>query len=784
MRDARLGIAVLVCATVAVAQARPLPAELRERGEVALRQAVLDAGNDQLALLVASHPDDQYLHPATLLRFRYGWRVAVVLFTRGEGGQNVSGSETGDALAARRTEETERSAARLGIDIYYLDRPDRGFCRGAEEALDLWGRVPTSNDLARLIRRLRPDLVWTTHHPGEDHGHDLALLRVLPDAIERAASPLYRWEGLPPFAVRAAIRGCAPDEESRFELPGDGVDRARGETYRVIAYRALEEHRSQAPFRDIDEEYPSVLRLRSLSTDGAHLAGVFAARDGLFAALDHDESSGEVAAVREAIEHELATRVADRGALLGLALELRRRITGLGVVDASLRPRIERRLAALDAVVVHALSLAVTASSSEGMVAVDGWTVPVALRVVNGDVGAVDRISVRATGDIALGTASPIELGKLPLSGVLQAELLCRLRARPVADGRPTAAPVQLLLDLEFGAQSVSWPVSFDLHARAPVECVATRPALLWPRGNRSTKVAVRVSNHRETDTVGTMSTRAPVGWGLEPASAPVEVVAGSTRIFTFTLTVPQEVKAGVYTVRVRFQDVVAEIAVHSVDVVSAPVCTVGLIPGVDDTSRRVLEDLGADLHVLDGDDVATFPLGELHTVLVDIRALRVQPTARAAFGRLLQFVEDGGRLVVLYHKDKEWDAPGFRGSPYPMSIGRGRVTQEDAPVRVLREDHVLLRWPNRVLANDWDGWVHERGLYFAEAFDPRYEAILATADAGQPELRGGLIYATYGAGDYVYCGLSLFRQLKTLHPGACRLFANLIAPSRASAGR
>jgi hypothetical protein len=236
--------------------------------------------------------------------------------------------------------------------------------------------------------------------------------------------------------------------------------------------------------------------------------------------------------------------------------------------------------------------------------------------------------------------------------------------------------------------------------------------------------------------------------------------------------------------VRVRFRDVVAEIAVHSVDVIAAPGSVVGLIPGVDVTSRQVLEDLGVELHVLDGDDAATFPFGELHTILVDIRALRGQPTARAAFGRLLQFVEAGGRLVVLYHKDKEWEAPGFRGSPWPMQIGKGRVTQEDAPVNVLREGHVLLRWPNQVLTGDWDGWVHERGLYFAEDYDPRYEEIIATADAGHPELRGGLLYAKYGAGDYVYCALSLFRQLKALHPGACRLFANLIAPASRSGGR
>lgn len=786
MTRLRLGVAVWLGTVTAVAQPRPLPAEGTELGEVALHQAVLDASNDQLALLVASHPDDQYLQPAALLRFRYGWRVAVVLFTRGEGGQNVSGSETGDALAARRTEETERCAARLGIEVHYLDRPDSGFCRGAEEALDLWGRVATGNDLAKLMRRLRPDLVWTTHHPQEDHGHDLALLRILPDAIERAASPFFRWEGLPPFRVPAAIRCCGPGEASAFELAGDGMDPIRGETFRALAYRALAEHRSQAPFRGMDELFPATLRLRPLVDGGEESPAIFAVRDRLFAELAAANGAAtELLALRDAIARDLPGRVAERASLLRLALDLRARLLTLGTqVAATLLPRIARRLSALDAVVVHALSLAATAASVEGAVAVEGCTTPIDLRVVNGDVREVDHVLVREAGGVVLEGSGPVDLGNLAPGGVVERRLTCRLPVRRAAFAAAPVQPAQLSVELQMDGQSITWPVWVGLQARAPLECTATRPTLLWPSGRRATTIAVRVSNHRETDVEGGIASRVPVGWSLVPDNLPAEVVAGSTRIFTFTLNAPDDVKPGVYTVRIRFQDVVAEIAVHSVDVVAAPACVVGLIPGVDDTSRRVLEDLGVELHVLDGDDVATFPLRTLHTVLVDIRALRVQPTARAAFSRLLEFVEGGGRLVVLYHKDKEWDAPGFRGSPYPMRIGRGRVTQEDAPVRVLRQDHLLLRWPNRVLASDWDGWVQERGLYFAEDYDARYEEILATADTGMPELRGALLYAPYGAGDYVYCALSLFRQLKALHPGACRLFANLVAPSRALAGR
>ncbi|MEZ5966552.1 MAG: PIG-L family deacetylase [Planctomycetota bacterium] len=781
----RLGTTVCLASALAVAQAIPFPGELAERGEVALHQALLDAGNDQLALLVASHPDDQYLHPAALLRFRYGWRVAVVLFTRGEGGQNVSGSESGDALAARRTDETERCAARLAISVHYLDRPDGGYCRGAEEALDLWGRVATSNELAKLIRRLRPDLIWTTHHPAEEHGHDLALLRVLPDAIQRASSSRYRWEGLPPFSVPAAIRHCTPDETADFEMPGDGVDPVRGETFRTLAYHALAEHASQAPFRSIDELFPSTLRLRALVEGETASAAIFARRDGLFAELAASKSDGAgIAALRRALEEQLPARVAERGELARLALDVRGKLLELAAhAGLGASSRVARRIAALDAVVVHALSLVVTAASTEGSGVVAGTIAPVALRVANGDVRTVDKVSVRATDGVDLPDGS-VDLGPLLPGGVVEHQVSCRLPQRSPGLASAAVPPAWISVVFQFADHEIVWPVPLTLEARAPFDCTATRPSLLWPLGRRSTVIAIRVTNHRDFDAKGTLSSRVPVGWSLEPSTVAAEVVGGASRIFTFTLTAPDDVKPGVTSVRLRFQDVVAEIAVHSVAVAAAPSSVVGLIPGVDDTARQVIEDLGVELHVLDGDDVATFPLDRLNTILVDIRALRVQPTARAAFDRLLRFVERGGRLVVLYHKDKEWDAPGFRGSPYPLRVGRGRVTQEDAPVRILRQGHRLLTWPNRVQSSDWDGWVQERGLYFAEEYDARFEEIVAMADAGMPELRGSLLYATYGKGDYVYCALSLFRQLKALHPGACRLFANLIAPSPASVGR
>ncbi len=783
-RARRRGVGAILAfalGSFALAQERALPADLRDRGEVALQQAVRDAASDQLVLLVASHPDDQYLHPAAILRYRYGWRVVVALMTRGEGGQNVSGSETGDALATRRTREAERCAARLGIELVHLDRPDSGFCRTAEEALDLWGRVATPNDLARLIRSLRPDVVWTTHHPGEDHGHDLALLRVLPEALERAASPLYRFAGLAPHRVRAAVRACSPGEASTLQLPGDGMDPVRGETYRDLAYRALTEHRSQAPHRPMDAIFPVELRLVSLLAGDSAVPPLFEPVDDMFALFAAAGGSvDEIAALREGLERRLPALVADRPALLQLAISLRRDLIRLTpTVGSDLQRRVARRSEALDAAMVHALSLSATAMSPDGVIAVAGETLSMRFRVQHGDVMPIDRVRLRVPTASAFEPTDAIDLGRLALGASLESDFVCRVAPREAFEMSPFSEPeARLMLELELGDQRVLWPITASVVIRPALAAHATRPAILWPRGRRTTPVAVRIENHLSATAKGLLHTRAPVGWSIDPANFDTEIVGGATRVFTFNVAAPPDVRAGVNTLRINFQDAVAEVAIHSVDVVASATLRVGLVPGVDDTSRQVLADLGVELHVLDGDDIATFALASLDTVLVDIRALRTQATARAAFPRLLQFVENGGRLVVLYHKDQEWEAPGFVGSPFPLHIGRGRVTQEDAPVGVLREDHVLLRAPNRIAAADWDGWVQERGLYFADTYDPRYEEVIATADAGHAELRGALLYTRSGAGEYVYCALALFRQLKKLHPGACRFFANLITPA------
>lgn len=769
----RLALALVVSCAAPVSEARaqaPVD-DPADRGDVALHQAVRDADSDQLVLFVASHPDDQYIHPAALARFRHGWRVAVALLTRGEGGQNISGPEVGDALAQRRTLETERCSTRLGLTAYHLDCPDRGFSRGAEETLQLWGRLRTSNDLARLIRTLRPDVVWTTHHPAEEHGHDLALLEILVDAVARAASPAYELDGVAPHRVHALLRSIAPGEKADLTLPGDVVDTLRGETLRHLAYQALREHRSQAPHRPIDEVFPTTLELRSLPVDAAPLQAQPLAPPDLYAELPAEVAT----ALRTAFGDLKAAGPGARGTLIDRALAVRRQLLAVESPGRTFDERRARRLEALDRVVVHGLGICWSPSIAERSTC-PGATIAVAMTIQNGGERALDSLLVQGT--FAGGVAS-VDGGALPAAGATT--LPMELIAPPIRDPMtPTYRP-QIFVTARLGVagQTIAWPIPIPIDVRPPIEIETTQPAVLLPNGRSSVRLAVRVRNNSATDHAGLLLARAPVPMRASPESVETTLPAGATRVHMFSIDVPAGLRAGVHSVRFHFGAAATEFAVHGVDVTVPADLRVGLIPGVDDSSRRVLEDFGVQLHVLDGDDVATFQLENLHTVVVDIRALRVQETARAAFDRLLEFARKGGRLVVLYHKDKEWEGPGFEGAPYPLHIGRDRVTQEDAPVRVLLPDHVLMRHPNRLQPQDWDGWAQERGLYFAHQYDSRYEELLAMADRGQPELRGSLVYTRYGEGEYVYCALSLFRQLKKLHPGASRLFANLVASPR-----
>jgi LmbE family N-acetylglucosaminyl deacetylase len=212
-------------------------------------------------------------------------------------------------------------------------------------------------------------------------------------------------------------------------------------------------------------------------------------------------------------------------------------------------------------------------------------------------------------------------------------------------------------------------------------------------------------------------------------------------------------------------------------DVKVASPLNVGYIMGTGDTVPQSLENLGIHVHFITEDDLATGDLQKYDVILLGVRAYAVREDLITYNGRLLNYVKNGG-VVVAQYETPEFDHD-YGPYPYKMTNDPEEVTDEDSQVRILKPSNPVFVWPNKISEKDFDGWVEERGSKFMESWDPHYEALLSTHDADQAPQKGGLLYARYGKGVYVYCAYAFYRELPEGVRGAYRIFANLISLPR-----
>jgi hypothetical protein len=224
-----------------------------------------------------------------------------------------------------------------------------------------------------------------------------------------------------------------------------------------------------------------------------------------------------------------------------------------------------------------------------------------------------------------------------------------------------------------------------------------------------------------------------------------------------------------------------AVVQLHAVDVRIPAGLTVAYIPGVGDNVAPALQSLGIPVTVLDTASLATVNLSAFGAIVVGPRAYEASPEVVAANRRLLDYVKNGGTMVVQYGQG-EMASGGLM--PYPVTLNRpaDRVTDENAAVTILDPAAPVLNVPNKITSADWGGWVQERSTYMPHTFDAHYKAVVSMHDPGEPANDAGLLIASYGKGTYVYATLTFFRQLPAGNPGAARLFVNLLAAGRAPA--
>ncbi len=228
-----------------------------------------------------------------------------------------------------------------------------------------------------------------------------------------------------------------------------------------------------------------------------------------------------------------------------------------------------------------------------------------------------------------------------------------------------------------------------------------------------------------------------------------------------------------------QFWSETAQCVVHALAINIPENLRVGYITAEGEPIPQALQMLGIQVKTLDAQALAFADLSKFDAIVIGVRAYELRPELPGGNQRLLDYVSKGGTLVVQYNRDFAWNKAEY--APYPAKIltEQGhlpRITDENAPVKFLKPDDPLLDRPNKITQDDFKGWVQERSLYDWTQFDPKYTALLAMHDPGEPDLDGSLVYTHYGKGIYIYTGIAFFRQIPEGVPGAYRLFVNLLS--------
>lgn len=305
----------------------------------------------------------------------------------------------------------------------------------------------------------------------------------------------------------------------------------------------------------------------------------------------------------------------------------------------------------------------------------------------------------------------------------------------------------------------------------------------------------------------GRLKPEVPKGWTLEPEAADFNLkLKGEETVLTFKLTPPKGESEGKIVAKafLKASDAAPDTEFYAIETKSVklieydhiPTQTVlrpaeakivklniekrgvniGYVMGAGDEMPECLEQIGYKITQIGDHDLQNADgLRRFDAIVVGIRAYNVKEKLKFYNQKLLDYVNNGGTMVVQYNTaGRDLVLPQF--GPYPFKLGRGRTTEEEAKVRFLKPDHSVLNVPNKITAKDFDGWVQERGLYFLSEWDTHYEAILSCNDTNEKAEDGGLVVAKHGKGWYVYTGYSFFRELPMGVSGAYRLFANLLS--------
>jgi hypothetical protein len=378
------------------------------------------------------------------------------------------------------------------------------------------------------------------------------------------------------------------------------------------------------------------------------------------------------------------------------------------------------------------------------------------------------------------------------LIGLADTPPILRVSLRLSVDG----APFEVTRPVEYRyADRVEGARIRPIAVVPPVALEVPNAVAMFPAAAER-KVAVTIKGNTG-DAKGEVRLDVPAGWKVIPKSMPFHVGAlGELEQVFFDVTPPaadsaapvravattdgREITSGMQVISYshiptqillppstgRFVRADIKVTAHKI----------GYIMGAGDDMPDALRELGLEVTLLSSTDLEQGDLSRFDAIVAGVRAYNVRADVRASQRRLLDYVSNGGTYIVQYNTGDN----SLNVGPYPITEPPGnryRVTVEDAPVTLPHPDSRLLQYPNHINPKDFEGWVQERGVYFASKWDPKYETVMASKDPDEEEpLAGGQLWTHYGKGVYIFTAYSWFRQLPAGVPGAYRMFANLLS--------
>ncbi|MEO9022076.1 MAG: PIG-L family deacetylase [Ginsengibacter sp.] len=770
-------------------------------------------------LYVAAHPDDENTRLLAFLSNGKLYRTGYLAMTRGDGGQNLIGDEQGVELGLIRTQEL-LSARRIdGAEQFFTRAYDFGFTKSPVETFQFWDHDKILSDVVWVIRKFQPDVIITRFPTtGEGgHGHHTASAILAGEAFVAAADPSKFPEqfkyGVKPWQAKrllwntfnfGSVNTESPDQ---FKIDDGGYNSLLGRSYGEIAAQSRSQHKTQgfgvASSRGTSLEYFKTIK-GSVPTKTL--------MDGVTTNWERLNDNVTETAVRKLIaDYSFQSPQNSLPALLQVYKLVRK--------SGNVYWR-DQKMEQLKEIIKECAGLYMEATTRT-MFAVQGDSLQVNFTADNragANVG-ISSVTIRHT-TFELNAALPLnenvsralKVGIPDTAKISQPYWLEEPMSKGsfnVSDqtliGKPQNDPETAIVNLKINGEDLEYAIPVQYKSSDPVKGEQFEPLFIIPKVEvaSSPELALAI-NDRQKDTWGAVnikvhtinngSSKSDFTLKEEHSANVIQTKNGSdsyysiknpgeknTELIDWSAVEGNQIFDSYKTI-IEYPHIPNIIYFKKAEskLVEFDLATsgkkIGYIPGAGDKVPDALQKMGYEVIILSAKDITENNLKQFDAIVTGVRAYNIYEWLNDSYNTLMNYVKDGGVLLVQYNTNNNIGPVKAKISPYPFTISRNRVTDETAAVKFTHPESVLMNYPNKITQKDFDGWIQERSTYQAENFENNYQTLFSMHDAGLPPSDGSLIYTDYGKGRFVYSGLVFFRELPAGVPGAYRLFANLIA--------